>query len=73
MNALGLAAIVPMLLLVAMLRVTLFYVNHGDPAILVGKRFGVGWTLNFGNVRAWLLVGGMVLVAVAVTATTLGP
>lgn len=51
----------------------LFYVNHGDPAILVGKRFGVGWTLNFGNVRAWLLVAGMVLVAVVVTATTLGP
>jgi hypothetical protein len=34
----------------------LVYVNHGDPAILVGKRFGVGWTLNFGNARAWLLV-----------------
>ena len=51
----------------------LFYVNHGDPAILVGKRFGVGWTLNFGNAKAWLLVEGMVLVAVAFTATTLGP
>lgn len=51
----------------------LFYVNHGDPAILVGKRFGVGWTPNFGNVRAWPLVGLMVLVAVVMIATTFGP
>ena len=27
----------------------LFYVNKNDPSIFVEKRFGVGWTLNFGN------------------------
>ena len=27
----------------------LVYVNRDDPAILIGARFGVGWTLNFGN------------------------
>jgi len=51
----------------------LVYVNHGDPAIMVGKRFGVGWTLNFGNARAWLLCAGMVLAGVVLMAATLGP
>lgn len=36
----------------------LLYVNRGDPALLVGARFGVGWTLNFGNPVAWLLIAG---------------
>ena len=27
----------------------LFYFNPRDPAILVEKRFGIGWTINFGN------------------------
>jgi uncharacterized membrane protein len=31
----------------------LIYVNRRDPAVVVSKRFGVGWTLNFGNPRAW--------------------
>lgn len=26
-----------------------FYVNRNDPSIFVEKRFGVGWTINFGN------------------------
>jgi uncharacterized membrane protein len=33
----------------------LFYVNRRDPAIIVGRRFGVGWTLNFGNPVSWLV------------------
>lgn len=32
----------------------LFYVNRDDPAWLVEKRFGFGYTLNFGNPRAWV-------------------
>jgi len=40
----------------------LFYFNPNDPAIWVEKRFGIGYTLNFGNWRAWLLVIGMMLV-----------
>ena len=35
----------------------LFYVNRDDPAIMVGRRFGVGWTFNFGNRLAWLVLG----------------
>ena len=27
----------------------LFYVNPDDPAILVPKRLGIGWTINFGR------------------------
>lgn len=27
----------------------LFYVNRDDPALLVPRRFGLGWTLNFGR------------------------
>ncbi len=32
------------------------YVNRDDPAILVERRFGVGWTLNFGNPRGLLIL-----------------
>ncbi|GAA1893710.1 DUF1648 domain-containing protein [Streptantibioticus ferralitis] len=31
------------------------YVNRDDPSLLVQKRSGFGWTLNFGNPRALLL------------------
>lgn len=34
----------------------LFYVNREDPAVLVPKRFGIGWTVNFGNPRSLLLL-----------------
>ncbi len=33
-----------------------FYVNREDPALIVEKRFGIGWTLNFGNPLSWLVV-----------------
>jgi uncharacterized membrane protein len=38
----------------------LVYVNRGDPALLVPKRFGIGYTLNFGNPRAWLVLAAIV-------------
>ena len=44
------------------------YVNGNDPSIFVERRFGVGWTLNFGNPRGVLVMLGM-FVAVAVFAT----
>ncbi|WP_377268088.1 DUF1648 domain-containing protein [Peterkaempfera sp. SMS 1(5)a] len=46
----------------------LIYVNRNDPAILVGKRFGIGWTLNFGNPWAWLLFCAIIAVGVGLTA-----
>ncbi len=35
------------------------YINRDDPAVLVEQRFGVGWTLNLGNPRALLALGGL--------------
>ncbi|MCY6959175.1 DUF1648 domain-containing protein [Clostridium brassicae] len=33
----------------------MFYVNKNDPAMIIEKRFGIGWTINFGNTKAILL------------------
>jgi len=38
----------------------LFYVNRRDPAFLVEKRFGVGYTFNFGHPTSWVLLGLLV-------------
>ena len=40
----------------------LWYFNPRDPAMWVENRVGVGYTLNLGNWRAWLLMVGMMLV-----------
>jgi uncharacterized membrane protein len=37
----------------------LLYVNRDDPAVAVAARFGAGWTLNFGNRAAWLIIAGI--------------
>ncbi len=52
----------------------LLYVNRDDPAVVVGARFGVGWTLNFGNRVAWRGVAGFVAwwAGVAVLAVAVG-
>ena len=36
----------------------IFYYNPRDPALMVEKRFGIGYTLNFGNRLSWAFVGG---------------
>jgi len=45
----------------------LIYVNKEDPSLMVEKRFGVGWTMNFGHVGSWIflviLIGSIVLVS----------
>jgi uncharacterized membrane protein len=38
----------------------LFYINHEDHALMVPRRFGLGWTLNFGNPRTAMLLAGVV-------------
>jgi len=40
------------------------YYNPADPALLVEKRSGPGFTLNFGNRLSWLLGAGLVAVIV---------
>ncbi|MCZ9884586.1 DUF1648 domain-containing protein [Arthrobacter sp. B2a2-09] len=38
----------------------LFYINREDHALMVPRRFGLGWALNFGNPRAAMLLAGIV-------------
>ena len=38
----------------------LFYINREDHALWIPRRFGLGWTLNFGNPRAAMLLAGVV-------------
>ena len=42
----------------------LIYVDREDPALLVEKRFGIGYTFNFGNPWSWALLALLVVVAV---------
>jgi uncharacterized membrane protein len=43
------------------------YVNRDDSAIFVERRFGVGWTMNFGNPRAILVL--LLILAVPIGAS----
>lgn len=46
----------------------LFYINREDHALWVPRRFAVGWTLNFGNpIAAMLLAAVIALIGLAVT------
>lgn len=44
----------------------LFYFNRDDPAIVVEKRFGIGYTINLAHPAAWAIILLLVLVAVAI-------
>jgi uncharacterized membrane protein len=51
----------------AMWRGGLIYYNPGDAAVIVPKRYGLGWTLNFARPVTWVYIGGMVVVLVLLT------
>jgi Family of unknown function (DUF5808)/Protein of unknown function (DUF1648) len=38
-----------------------FYYNPDDPALWVEKRFGIGYTLNFAYLSAWLIMAALLL------------
>jgi uncharacterized membrane protein len=40
-----------------------FYADRGDPSIFVPKRYGIGYTLNFGNPWSWFVL--LLIVALA--------
>jgi uncharacterized membrane protein len=42
----------------------LVYYNPNDPALLVERRMGIGWTLNMANKWSWLILGATVLAVV---------
>ncbi len=41
----------------------MFYLQPDDPAIFVSKRVGIGYTMNFANKMSWLVLAGMLLIA----------
>ena len=41
----------------------MFYYNPDDPAIFVSKRVGIGYTVNFANKLSWLVMLGILLMA----------
>ena len=43
----------------------IFYSNRDDPALFVPKRFGIGYTLNFGNSWSWAVLALIVLLVAA--------
>lgn len=44
----------------------LIYFNPADAAIIVPKRYGLGWTLNFARPAAWLYTGGLLALLIGV-------
>jgi uncharacterized membrane protein len=46
----------------------LVYFNPADPAVMVEKRFGVGYTVNFGNRALWWIVAAGVLLILLIAA-----
>lgn len=44
----------------------IFNYNRQDPSILVGRRFGFGWTFNLGNPRSWIILGVIILIVAAI-------
>jgi uncharacterized membrane protein len=42
------------------------YANRSDPALFVEKRFGLGYTVNFGNPWSWVILAALLIVPIAV-------
>lgn len=47
-----------------------FYFNPDDPAIIVEKRFGIGYTLNFGQPLSWAIVAALTILPLLIIALT---
>ena len=51
----------------------IFYNNPDDPALFVPKRYGLGWTLNFGHPQSKLfLIGILLLLLLPIVIAILG-
>jgi uncharacterized membrane protein len=51
-------------------RLGVFYFNRDDPSVLVERRFGIGYTVNFARPMAWVIVL-LPLLALALAAATI--
>lgn len=47
----------------------IFYFNRDDPSVMVEKRFGIGYTMNFAHPVAWVVAVVPLLALIGVTAT----
>jgi len=45
----------------------MFYFNPDDPAVFVEKRFGVGYTVNFGRPLTYVCIAGLIALIVLIT------
>lgn len=45
----------------------MFYYNPDDPALFVEKRFGIGWTCNFGRPASWIIMIGIIALIPVIT------
>jgi uncharacterized membrane protein len=52
-------------------RAGVFYVNPEDPSLMVPKRYGLGYTLNFARPAAWLVMALLLAVPLGVAAWVL--
>lgn len=43
-----------------------FYFNKEDPALFLEKRFGIGWSANWARPMAWILLIGIIGLAIAI-------
>jgi uncharacterized membrane protein len=43
----------------------IIYFNHADPSLFVERRMGIGWTANFGNIWAWVLIACVLAIPLA--------
>jgi hypothetical protein len=43
-------------------RLGIFYVDSGDPRLIVRNRSGLGWTLNFGRPLAWVILVAIIVI-----------
>ncbi|MDE2052096.1 MAG: hypothetical protein KGJ72_13870, partial [Gammaproteobacteria bacterium] len=46
-----------------------FYFNRSDPSVMVERRFGFGYTVNFARPVAWVIILLPVLALIAVSTT----
>ena len=47
-------------------KASLIYFNPDDPALFIEARIGIGYNLNFGNPKAWVFMGAVLLIPVAI-------
>lgn len=52
-------------------KIGVFYYNPSDLSIFVEKRFGTGITFNYARWQAWALIGGLIVITLALVITPL--